>query len=1000
MVHTAGRVAAAPDCGHALSNLPLRHAAAVPFPAARRAVMSRAPVRGVVTRSTLGWLQRLGWQYLAPNRRCSLRGDDGSMLLDGRLRQYLQQLRFEAHGEKWPLDADGIAQVLAAVTQGPLRRGSQAGNDALLVALRNGVCVAQRLPDGRTVRATVPLVDWAEPLNNQWDIASARDEGQPMLDAAPRIDVLVGYVNGLPLLRLLCVERDGQARWGRDAAAIALHYRQVRARGNACSPPLLLVLDRRGGRYACSGATAGGWVRWREHGWTADAVQQLRDTVPMPRAGAAEANGRWLRAVHAPLLAGVAAPSRVLALLRGFMHTGADGQPRIARAAQFFAVQAGLAQLRRIDAQGCRGRGHLRLAAGAGMALTWHWLVQQVQRDPWLRHCRVLLVQQHPAVAPQPGRRGEQPVSPGRRLAAFMADGRGCTLQTTPGTLQAWLRRRDAGHDGDDLILLVDAHLQAGQPAWVERARKRLPRAGWLWLGNGPPPEAVPSVVSEPLLFACSNADAIADGLLAPVYHHALQPTPPRRQKAKRGAMLLVEPAAPPSGRWASTIAQHLRDTLQHTERNLRAVLLVHDAETMRRYQRAFARDGAVHSAMVGPGCGRASAAQQQAQLLIASDPHALPYLDARLALVYLDTAVDSAGLARVLALLNRPHPHKHCAWLVHLPGVPAPWQHGEAYAWAPLPLQQVQAGLSRQHRRLRALLPPTGSADFHACRAHVGPRWGVDALGQERDLHRLRRRCLHQRVTGFGQQLQAAMLALPGEGSGAEVDTPQQRYRYDLHFCSLLRDAVAAEACEAHLSADEDVRIRHWARERAPEVRDAGWDYLGAVDTLPANPRHEADALHSQLRHQLETSTIGAAARLQLQRQLRGLLATPRTPAERLHCLQALQALQVLRLRALELPAAGSATRVQLACRGVLVRILGAPKNTAQRQLHHAVAEQLLSAIGAAHAAQPRAPHLALADLQRRLAPALAAVLSPAHCEAVLAQLPTLLADTTPAPT
>ena len=120
MVHTAWPVAPAPDCGHALSNLLLRHAAAVPFSAARRAVMSRAPVRGVVTRSTLGWLQRLGWQYLAPNRCCSLRGDDGSMLLDGRLRQYLQQLRFEAHGEKWPLDADGIAQVLAAVTQGPL----------------------------------------------------------------------------------------------------------------------------------------------------------------------------------------------------------------------------------------------------------------------------------------------------------------------------------------------------------------------------------------------------------------------------------------------------------------------------------------------------------------------------------------------------------------------------------------------------------------------------------------------------------------------------------------------------------------------------------------------------------------------------------------------------------------------------------------------------------------------------------------------------------------
>lgn len=999
MVHTVWHGLAAPDCGHALSNLPLR-LAAVPSSTARHAVMSRAPVRGVVTRSTLGWLQRLGWQYLAPNRRCSLRGDEGSALLEGRLRQYLHQLRFEAHGEHWPLDAEGVAQVLAAVTQGPLRRGSQAGTDALLVALRNGVCVAQRLPDGRTVRATVPLVDWAEPLNNQWDIASARGEGQALLDAVPRIDVLEGCINGLPLLRLLCVERDGQGRWGRDDAAIALHGQQMRASGSACRPPLLLALDRRGGRYACSGTPANGWVRWREHDWSADAVQQLRGTVPMPRTGAAATNGRWLRAVHAPLLAGVAAPARVLALLRGFMHTGADGQPRIARAAQFFAVQAGLAQLRRVDAQGCRGRGHLRLAAGAGMALTRHWLVQHVQRDPWLRHCRVLRVQRRPAVTSLPATRGEPALSPGRRLAAFMADGRGCTLQTTPGTLQAWLRRRDAGHDGDDLIVLADAHLQAGQPAWVERARERLPRAGWLWLGSGPLAEGVSSAACDPLLFACSTAEAVADGLVVPVYHHALQPTPPRRQAARRGVTLLAEPAAPPCGRWASTIAQHLRDTLQHTERDLRAVLLVHDAETVRRYQRALAKDGAVHSAMVGPGGGPTNARQQQAQLLIASDPHALPYLDARLALVYMDTALDSTGLARVLTLLSRPHPHKHCAWLVHLPGVPAPWQHGVADAWAPLPLQQVQAGLPREHRRLRALLPATGNVDFHACREHLGPRWSMDAHGHERDLHRLRRRCLHQRVTGFGQQLQAAMLALPVEGSGAEVDTPQQRYRYDLHFCSLLRDAVANEACEAHLSVDEDVRIRHWARERAPEVRDAGWDYLGPADALPAHPRCDADVLHSQLRRQLETSTAGAAARLQLQRQLHGLLAAPHAPAERLRQLQALQALQVLRSRALELPAPGDVPAVQLACRSVLVRTLGAPKNTEQRQLQHALADQLASAIGAAHAAQPRAPHLALADLQRRLAPALAAVLSPTHSEAVLAQLPTLLADTAPTPT
>lgn len=953
--------------------------------------MSRTPVRGAITVSALGWLRRLGWHYLAPNRCSALRGPAGGAVLEGRLRQYLQQVHFTAEGQHWPLDADGIAQVLAAVMQGPLRRGAQAGNDALLALLRNGVPVEQRLPGGRVVQAWVPLLDAATPLNNHWDVAHPREPAQPARDAAPRVDALLGYVNGLPLLHLLCVERDGQGRWGQDEAAIALHLAPRDGNAPSCAP-LLLALDRRGGRYACSGTAPGGWVRWREHGWNGDSTQQLRRSTPTPKTGPSDAAGRQLHAVHAPLLAGVAAPARVVALLRGFMHTGADGCLRMARAAQFFAVQAGLAQLRRIDAQGCRGRGHVQLAAGTGMALTRHWLLQHLRGDPWLRHCRVLLVQPRQANAPLFAEPEGQALSPGRRLAAFMADGRGSTLHTTPGTLQAWLRRRDAGYAGDDLIVVMDTHLQANAP-WLEHARLRLPRAGWLWLGSGALPTAVPALAADPLLFACSTADAIADGLLVPVYPHALGATR-RRKAAARGAKVAMAATAQRSGCWAAAIAQHLRDTLQYTERQLRALLLVADTETMRRYQRAFAKDGTLHSAMVGPGAGRAHAPRQQAQLLIATDPHALPYLDARVALVYLDTAVDGATQARALALINRPHPHKHCAWWVTLPGVPTAWSDGAADGWAPRSLRQLQAGLPRQHRRLRALLPPTGSTDFHACRDHLGPCWRVDARGQQRDLHRLRRRCLHQRVTGFGQQLQAALLALPGDGSETEADTPQYRYRYDLHFCSQLRDEVGKDACEQHLSTAEDVRIRHWARDRAPEVRDTEAHYVDPAALQPANPRHDADVLHSQLRHQLESGSAGRAARTQLQRQLHALLARPGSPAERLRQLQALQALQVLRERALGLPAAGEAPPLHRACRAALVRTLGNPATTPHHQLHQALAEQLVAAIGTARAAQPNAPHLAMADLQRRLAPALAAVLSPSCCAALLEELPALLAS------
>lgn len=991
MVHTAGRVMAAPDCGHDVFSFQMPLTAPAPrWQSTGGASMSRPPLRGPVTRSALGWLQRLGWRYLAPNRRVALGDVNGAGVLEGRLREYLHQVRFHAHGDHWPLDADGIAQVLAMVVRGSQRRGWLAAHQAVLVWLREGVCVAQQLPDGRRVQATVPLVDVGTPLNNHWDIANAREQGQPPRDATPRVDVLEGYVNGLPVLRLLCVERDGQGRWGREDVAIALHHAQQHAHA-ARGAPLVLALDRRGGRYAGHATAADGWVRWREHGWDAERALQLRQRASTPSPGTPDPHGQRLWAVHAPLLAGVAEPARLLALLRGFVHTASDGRQRIARSAQFFAVQAGVAHLQDTETVGGRRHGCLQLAAGSGMALTVHWLSEQLRGDPVLRHCRVLRLQAQDGASSQ--KVADTLPSAGQALAAFMADGRGCTLQTTPGALQSWLRHADTAQAGHDLIVLADAHLRGRAPVWLDDACERLPHARWLWLSSGGM-AAAPAQTDMPVLFACSDAEAIADGLVVPVYHHRLMPSPASPQTPRRGADHATEPLAS-TPCWAAPVAQHLRDTLAHTERDLRALLLVADTESQHRYHHAFAQEGAVHSAIVGSGPAHERGAIHSAQLLVASDLHALPWLDARLALVYLDTALDDVAAARVLALVNRRHPHKHCAWLVCLPAVPAPWSAGAPDAATPQPLRVVRAGLSRQHRRLHALLPPGCSSDFHACRDHLGPRWHLDAHGQQRDQHRLRRRCLHQRVTAFGQQLQAALLAPPCEG---DADTPLQRYRYDLHFCSLLRDAVGEEAAEQPLSVAEDVRIRHWARERAPEVRDVAWDYLGPAATSEGNPGRAADALHSQLRHQLETGPAGPAARRQLQRQLQMLLARPVLPAERLQQLRRLHAQHIVRRPTRDgSPAAGDAPPSHKACDALLAQTLGAPKDSAQRRLQHALATQLASAMRTALAAQPQAPHLAMADLQRRLAPAWATVLSPRECEALRMALQRLLDDMPP---
>lgn len=958
--------------------------------------MIPAKAHGTVRNSALGWLRRLGWRHLAATEHHALLQDSTSGMLLARVRQRLQASHIHAHGQTWPLDAGGIAQVLAVLSQLSLRRGAETGNDALLQLLRNGIAVTQWQPDGSALHGSVQLIDWDCMDANRWELADTSHIGQSAQDGHARIGALTGYVNGLPLLRLLCVERDALGCWGQDTAAIGLQLQRTRAHApdaaEACVQ-LLLALDRRGGRYASGATPAEAWLRWREHGWTRQSLQQLRDTAPRHKYDTTVDDRPSLRHVHAPLLAGLIAPTRLLALLRSFIAMGADGRRRIARPAQFFAVQASLHQLRQIDADGRRCGGQVCLAAGSGASQARQWLLQGLRRDPWLRHCRVLWLR-----APPSSQQGSGALactdtldamppaarSPGRRVAAFMAEGRGSTLQIAPGTLKAWLRRRDARHEHDDLIVLVDGPLQEGDAdqRWLQRAAGRLPRAAWLWWLAAPSTDLHVQEPAPPL-YAYPMADAVADGVVVPVVH---------QRSAPRGRSGSAD-AAPGAHivRRAATIGQHFRDHVQLTERDLQGLLLVDDAAAARRYHRAFARDGGLRS-MVLAGNAQARAGHTPVDLLIVTAGTVLPQLHQRMALLYLDTALPTHAWPALLGLLNRVSADKPGAWLLDLHDPPG-WP-GEAIAmgWGPQPLQQADAALPLQHRRLQALLPAASCTDFHAGRAHLGPYWTLDAQGRDRDLHAPRRRILHRRVTAFGQLLQAAQAALPSQaGAGADRQRGWQ-YLHDLHFCSLLRDAVNTDAQDTHQYQLADVRVRHWARACVGQVHETVEDYAALRSLDTPDPRAQADLLHSQLRQRWPQDRADPQPRAWLQRQLRALLSS--TPASvRLDRLRALRAQLATAADSTLPPTAGP---LQRACHALLLAQLGERPALPPSLATPALAETLASALSAVRlSAGP--PHQCAADLRRRLRPALSALLDSDQQELLLATLLELPVDTAP---
>jgi hypothetical protein len=811
-----------------------------------------------VRRSVLGWLRRLGWNHLTADALAPLRDAHGGAVLEKRLLPWLRRYEFDWRGQQVRLAPDSLPEIIERVAACCHLRDWRSASNALHHLLVEGVPSEQSMPDGSRVLLQVPLVDWVNVLRNHWDVAEAV-YGLPAC-GAPEIRELVGYVNGLPLVVLACVERDRQRRWGTASAGIEHLWRGMIS-GSIDPPPLqaqlLLSLERRGGRYATVGTPRHAWVRWREHGWTPAAQAHLRDAAVPFVEGPLEPP----RSAHAELLHGLLAPTRLLQMLRGFVRVTPDGVRCIARSAQFFAVQHALQALRTVDADGRRSGGQLCLAAGSGLRQTRHWLLRAVAYDPGLTALRVLVpVTRRTAPAQETRRRPCGPLPP-CQVAELLAGRTPASLEVPLRALSGWARGAVEPIQSHDLVLLVDADFWESGPALLRDLRKTLPGAAWLTLAAHPVAARAPDLDPGAGLFNYPPQQAVEDGVVVPVWTDgplladaALRVAPPCETDTATALRTL---------RMATAITQHFHRFVRLAKRDLRALLLVESAQHAQAYQHAFAVDGILRVQAIGydahgvPRDRSCRAVPSEVELIIAHG--ALPASrDPRLALLYIDRALAGAERLRALGLTTSPHPDKHAALLVDLHDAPEEHaaQHpgGSPSDWLPAPVTVDPQLLSSQRRRLHALMPVGADEDFHACLDHLAPHWALTPQGGDVDRHRRRRDLLHSRVTAFGRRLQI-VAAAETTWRGAPSAELGAQYRRELHRYSLLRDAASHESLELGRYGAEDVRVRHWAREQAPEVRELEADYLmlRATERPVVSAAQRANQLYTQLRLRLD---------------------------------------------------------------------------------------------------------------------------------------------------
>ena len=146
-----------------------------------------------VEEAAMEWLSSLGWETaygpdIAPGTPAAERDSYAQVMLEGRLKDALERLNPD-------LDDHALERALRRITN-PDGPTLEARNRSFHLALINGVTVDKRFPDGTVSGVPARVMDFDDPLENDW-LAVNQFSAQET-QATRRPDIVL-FVNGLPV---------------------------------------------------------------------------------------------------------------------------------------------------------------------------------------------------------------------------------------------------------------------------------------------------------------------------------------------------------------------------------------------------------------------------------------------------------------------------------------------------------------------------------------------------------------------------------------------------------------------------------------------------------------------------------------------------------------------------------------------------------------------------------------------------------------------------------
>jgi type I restriction enzyme, R subunit len=452
----------------------------------------------------LQMLQKLGYTYVTPTEADRLRGNKSSnVILEDILRKQLKEINsIKISATKTSIFTDeNIEKGILALKDLPMNEGYMSACETAYNLLTLGKALEQSI-DSDKKSFTLQYIDWKNIGNNVFHVTEEYSVMRSMSKEHYRPDIVL-FVNGIPLCIIECKRPDMKEPLSQAISQQLRSQQEDGIRSLYVYSQLLLSIATQEAAYGTNATPEKFWAKWQEKFANGDEEKAYHQKLSVLKNKPLEAvqkeklfadrfkyvqeyfdameQEEILPTVQDEYLLNLCSPSRLMEMTFSFTLYD-DGEKKVARYQQYFAIKKAMARMRQIE-NGKRKGGVVWHTQGSGKSLTMVMLAQAIAMEPSIKNPKIVLVTDRTDLDSQItntfrkcGKFVENATT-GQRLVDLLESKSDAIVTTIINKFVAAIKKIDQPLDSYDIFVLVDEGHRTQHGIFNIDMQKTLPNA-------------------------------------------------------------------------------------------------------------------------------------------------------------------------------------------------------------------------------------------------------------------------------------------------------------------------------------------------------------------------------------------------------------------------------------------------------------------------------------------------------------------------------------------